>query len=44
MWRQIYSQVIYQALTMLILLYFGPMMFDIEYNLVNETALLTDTN
>lgn len=34
MWRQIFSQVIYQALAMLTLLYFGPMMFGIEYNLV----------
>ena len=34
MWRSITSQALYQALVMLILLYFGPMMFNTEYNLV----------
>jgi magnesium-transporting ATPase (P-type) len=36
MWRQIFSQVLYQAVVMIILLYFGPMMFGIEYNLVQQ--------
>jgi Ca2+-transporting ATPase len=34
MWRQIFSQVLYQAIVMLVLLYLGPMMFGIEYKLV----------
>lgn len=35
MWRSILSQFIYQALVMVILLYFGPSMFDISYDLVS---------
>lgn len=36
MWRQIFSQVLYQAIVMLVLLYLGPMMFGIEYKLVEN--------
>lgn len=36
MWRMIISQVIYQAVVMAVLLFFGPMIFGIEYNLVSN--------
>lgn len=36
MWRTVSSQFIYQAITMIVLLYAGPTMFDISYNLVQE--------
>ena len=38
MWRQIYSQVLYQVLVMTTLLYAAPAMFGIEYNLVTGVA------
>lgn len=36
MWRTISSQVVYQLIVMIIMLYAGPTMFDIPYNLVKE--------
>lgn len=35
MWRQITSQIIYQLTVMIILLYAGPAMFGIKYNMVS---------
>jgi len=35
--RTILSQVLYQFIVMVILLYFGPMMFGIKYDLVQES-------
>ena len=37
MFRQILGQSLYQIIVMLILLYFGPLMFDINYNYVNSS-------
>jgi Ca2+-transporting ATPase len=42
MWRTVTSQCLYQALTMIVLLYAGPSMFGIQYNLVSEP--LRDAN
>jgi len=36
MWRTIFTQVCYQFITLVVLLYAGPTMFGIKYNLVNE--------
>lgn len=36
MWRTVTSQCLYQAITMIVLLYAGPTMFGISYNLVQE--------
>lgn len=36
MLRQIYTQVLYQMIVLLILLYFGPLMFDINYDYLHE--------
>lgn len=44
MWRSIYSQVVYQTLVMTILLYFGPMMFGIDYNLMNTPYYTTSAD
>lgn len=41
MWRSIYSQVLYQVLVMMFLLYLGPIMFGIEYNLLNTPFYTT---
>ena len=41
MWRHIFSQVLYQAVVMIILLYLGPLMFGIEYNLVQQLPFYT---
>jgi magnesium-transporting ATPase (P-type) len=41
MWRSIYSQVLYQILVMMILLYLGPIIFGIEYNLLNTPFYTT---
>jgi len=41
MWRQIYTQVIYQFVTLCILLYAGPTMFDIRYNLIGDKKMIT---
>jgi len=41
MWRAITSQLLYQGLVMLILLYFGPSMFGIKYNLVKTPLYAT---
>jgi len=38
MWRQIYSQTLYQVLVMTTLLYAAPAMFGIKYNLVTGVA------
>lgn len=38
MWRQIIGQICYQLLVMIVLLYAGPAMFDIKYNMI-ETPL-----
>lgn len=35
MWRAVTSQFLYQALVMLVLLFAGPSMFGISYNLIN---------
>ena len=35
MWRTILSQVIYQFIVMIIMLYAGPAMFNIRYNLIS---------
>lgn len=43
MWRSIFSQVLYQAIVMLLLLYFGPLIFSIEYNLVGNVPYYTTT-
>lgn len=40
MWRFILTQFVYQALVMVVLLYAGPWMFGIGYNLV-DTPLYT---
>lgn len=36
MWRTVTSQCTYQAIVMIVMLYAGPTMFDIQYNLVQE--------
>lgn len=36
MWRHIFSQSIYQMIVLLVLLYFGPLMYDINYDYINE--------
>ena len=41
MWRAVASQTLYQALVMLILLFLGPLMFGISYNLIT-TPLRND--
>lgn len=42
MWRTILSQFLYQALVMVVLLYAGPWMFGIGYNLVDTPLYTTD--
>lgn len=37
MWRTIFGHAIYQFLVMIVLMYFGPMMFGLEYSLVAPT-------
>jgi magnesium-transporting ATPase (P-type) len=44
MWRAIFSQVIYQQLVMIILLYGGPAMFGIKYDLINTDFYVTSNN
>jgi len=39
MWRQIYSQVVYQFVVLVVLLYAGPTMFKIQYNLISEKSM-----
>ena len=41
MWRAVMFQIVYQAIVMLILLYFGPNLFGIGYNLFS-TSLYTE--
>ena len=36
MWRQILSQSLYQMIVLLVLMYAGPYMFDINYDYINE--------
>lgn len=42
MQRTVLSQVLYQTLVMVVLLYFGPMMFGMSYNLVTEPFYYVD--
>jgi len=43
MWRTIFSQALYQALVMLTLLYFAPLMYNINYDYVNTDFIFTET-
>jgi Ca2+-transporting ATPase len=36
MWRSILGQVVYQFIVLVVLLYFGPLMFNINYDYINE--------
>jgi len=42
MWRAVTSQVLYQAIVMLVLLFAGPSMFGIGYNLIKTPLYNTD--
>jgi magnesium-transporting ATPase (P-type) len=42
MWRHILSQAIYQMIVLLVLLYAGPIMFNINYDYINEPFYYTN--
>lgn len=44
MWRSILGQTVYQMVMMTMFLYLGPIMFDIEYDLINTEYYLTSND
>jgi len=44
MWRAIFGQAIYQQIVMIILLYAGPTMYGIKYDLINTDFTVTSDN
>lgn len=44
MWRAIFGQTLYQVIVMIVLLYAGPTMFNIKYDLIDSPFYITSNN